>query len=106
MTRFDKERIEMLQAIFKHLNINPKMPRPAYNGELDDLKASTVIISAKNDILFPASKVIPRAKEIFPNLHYTEAIEGLHEPTKDIYVHIHKIATKFFFNSNSNNVNK
>ncbi len=97
MTRFDEERMELLQAIFKHVNINPKMPRPAYNGELDDLKAPTIVIAAKNDILFPASRIIPRAKEIFPNLIYTEIIEGLHEPTEEIYNHIHKITTDFFF---------
>ncbi len=96
MTRFDEERMELIQAIFKYVKINPKMPRPAYNGELDGLKAPTIIIAAKNDILFPASKVIPRAKEIFPNLTYTEIIESLHEPTEEIYNHIHKIAIDFF----------
>ena len=96
MTRFDEERIEMLQVIFKHVRINPKMPRPAYDGELDDLKAPTIVVAAAKDILFPASKVIPRAKEIFPNLIYTEAIDSLHEPTKETYNHIHKLASDFF----------
>ncbi|MHA1944546.1 MAG: alpha/beta fold hydrolase [Candidatus Hodarchaeales archaeon] len=85
MTSFDEERMELLQAIFKHMNINPKMPRPAHSGELDDLTAPIMVIAAKNDILFPASKVLPRAKEIFPNLNYTEAIDSLHDhfcPTK------------------------
>lgn len=97
MTRFDTDRMELLQAIFKHVKINPKMPRPAFDDELDDLIAPTMIIAAKNDILFPASRVIPRAKEIFPNLTYTEAIESLHEPTEDIYNHIHQISTEFFY---------
>jgi pimeloyl-ACP methyl ester carboxylesterase len=96
MTRFDNERIELLQAIFKHMNINPKMPRPAYNGELDDLTAPVMVIAAKNDILFPASRVIPRAEEIFPNLKYTETIDSLHEPTKKLSDHIHRISTDFF----------
>ncbi|UCG00339.1 MAG: alpha/beta hydrolase [Candidatus Heimdallarchaeota archaeon] len=97
MTRFDEERLEMLQAIFKHVKINPKMPRPANDGELDDLKAPTIIVAAAKDILFPASRVIPRAKEIFPNLIYTETIDSLHEPTEEIYHHIHKVARDFFF---------
>jgi len=96
MTRFDEERIELLQAIFRHVNINPKMPRSAYKGELDNLKAPTLIVAAKNDILFPASRVIPRAKKIFPNLTYTEIIEGLHEPTEETYDYIHKLAIDFF----------
>ena len=96
MTRFDEERIEMLQAIFKHVKINPKMPRPAYDGELDDLKAPTIVVAAGKDILFPAARVIPRAKEIFPNLIYTEIIDSKHEPTREIYKHIHKLASDFF----------
>ncbi|MHA1989682.1 MAG: alpha/beta fold hydrolase [Candidatus Hodarchaeales archaeon] len=99
MTRFDEERIEMLQAIFSHVSINPKMPRPAYDGELDDLNAPTIVIAAENDILFPASRVIPRAKKIFSNLIYIEEIKSLHEPTKENYAHIHKIVTDFLFNN-------
>ncbi len=97
MTRFDEERIEMLQTIFQHVKINPKMPRPAYDGELDDLTAPTIIVAAAKDILFPASRVIPRAKEIFPNLIYMETIDSLHEPTEEIYNHIHNLAFDFLF---------
>ena len=96
MTRFDERRMELLQAIFLHMNINPKMPRPAYKGELDTLNAPTLVMAAKNDILFPASRVIPRAKEIFPNLVYSESIDGLHEPTEETYQHIHNISIDFF----------
>jgi pimeloyl-ACP methyl ester carboxylesterase len=96
MTRFDKERIELLQAIFKYTNINQKMPRLAYNGELDDLTSPIMVVASKNDILFPASRVIPRAKEIFPNLTYTETIDSLHEPTKKLHDHIQRISTSFF----------
>jgi len=74
------------------------MPRPTYKGELDDFKAPTMIVAAKIDILFPASRIIPRAKEIFPNLIYVEMIEGLHEPTKEISEHVHKLAINFFSN--------
>ncbi len=96
MTRFDNQRIELLQAIFRDVKINPNMPRPADYGELDNLQAPTLVVAAKNDILFPASRVIPRAKEVFPNLVYTEIIEGLHEPTQEMYNYIHEIASKFF----------
>ncbi|MFX0015959.1 MAG: alpha/beta hydrolase, partial [Candidatus Hermodarchaeota archaeon] len=96
MTRFDEERIELLQALFKHVRINTKMPRPAKKEELESFLAPTVIIASKNDILFPASKVIPRAKEIFPNLVYTEILEGIHEPTEEEYKIIHQKAIEFF----------
>ncbi|MHA2226468.1 MAG: alpha/beta fold hydrolase [Candidatus Hodarchaeales archaeon] len=96
MTRFDEERIELLQAIFKYLKIKTEMPRPAKTKELDKLTSPTVVLAAKNDILFPAAKVIPRAKDLFPNLVYSEILEGLHEPTHDGYNFIHQKAKKFF----------
>ena len=95
MTRFDEDRMELLQAIFKHVKIKTEMPRPAKKEELDNLTSPTVVLAARNDILFPAAKVIPRAKEIFPNLVYTEILDGLHEPTEEIYNHIHKLAYEF-----------
>ena len=96
MTRFDDDRLELLEGIFQYVKINPEMPRPAKNGELDRLSAPTLVIAAKRDILFPASKVIPRAQELFPNLVYTEVVDCLHEPTKEIYDHIHRLAIDFF----------
>ncbi|MHA2247225.1 MAG: alpha/beta fold hydrolase [Candidatus Hodarchaeales archaeon] len=96
MTRFDEDRMELLQAIFKHVKIKTEMPRPAKKEELNSLTSPTVVLAAKNDILFPAAKVIPRAKEIFPNLVYTEILDGLHEPTHDEYIFLHQKATKFF----------
>ena len=96
MTRFDEERIELLQTIFKYVKIKTEMPRPAKKEELADLTSPTVVFAAKNDILFPAAKVIPRAKEIFPNLVYTEILDGLHEPTHDEYTFLHQKAKEFF----------
>ena len=96
MTRFDNERIELLQAIFKYVKIKTDMPRPARKEELNDFTSPTIVIAAKNDILFPAAKVIPRAREFFPNLIDTIILGGLHEPTKDEYKIIHQKAINFF----------
>jgi pimeloyl-ACP methyl ester carboxylesterase len=100
MTRFDDQRMELLEAIFRYTNINQNMPRPAKDGELVHFTRATMVVAAKQDILFPAARVIPRAKEIFSNLVYSEAIEGLHEPTQEAYQHIHKIASEFFISNN------
>jgi len=69
------------------------MPRPTYKGELDDFKAPTMIVAAKIDILFPASRIIPRAKEIFPNLIYVEMIEG-----QNRYFHLYIFVQKPLWN--------
>lgn len=96
MTRFDEERIELLQAIFKNVKIKTEMPRPAKKEELDNFTSPTAVLAAKNDILFPAEKVLPRAEEVFPNLIYTEILDGIHEPTLDEYKFIHQKTFEFF----------
>ena len=99
MTRFDQERIDLLKAIFKYVKIKTVMPRPAKKEELNTFNSPTVIIAAKDDILFPARKVIPRTKEIFPNLIDILEIEGIHEPTQEGYNAIHQKAKDFFYKS-------
>jgi pimeloyl-ACP methyl ester carboxylesterase len=96
MTRFDQERIELLQAIFKHVKIKTEMPRPTKKEELINFTSPTVVIASKNDIMFPAERVIPRARKILPNLVETIILDGLHEPTEDDYYLIHQKAIEFF----------
>jgi pyridoxal/pyridoxine/pyridoxamine kinase len=40
------------------------------------------VIAAQDDIFFPANRVLPRAREIIPNLVAAESITGKHLPSK------------------------
>jgi len=68
--------IEMTQASFDHVNIEPAMPRNVTRAELARLTAPVLVITAEKDELFPAKAVVRRAKEVFPNLVAVETIAG------------------------------
>lgn len=66
--------LEVTEATFRNVNIEPEMPRNVTREEMARLKAPVLVITAERDLLFPAKAVIKRAKEIFPNLVAAEII--------------------------------
>ena len=68
--------LEWTEVAFRHVRIEPKMPRPATKEELERLKAPTLVIAAEQDAMFPGDAVVRRAKEIIPNLVAAECLEG------------------------------
>ncbi|MHA1966199.1 MAG: alpha/beta fold hydrolase [Candidatus Hodarchaeales archaeon] len=96
MSEFDEDLIDLIEADFKHVKIHISMPHPLKEEELKKFEAPTMIFAAKEDILFPANKVIPRAKKIIPNLVAAEYIDGLHGPTNEIREYFIKRSLEFF----------
>jgi len=72
----DKDTLEMVEAVFKHVKVKKEMPRNATKKELENFLAPTLVIAAEKDVLFPGEKVIKRAKEIFGNLTKTEILNN------------------------------
>ena len=70
----DEDTLEMVEAVFKHVKVKSEMPRNATREELTQFTAPTLVIAAENDVLFPGSALIERAKNIFPNLVQTEML--------------------------------
>ncbi len=68
--------LEVTEATFRNVNIEPEMPRNVTRDEMSRLKAPVLVISAERDLLFPANAVVKRAIEIFPNLVAAEIIPG------------------------------
>jgi pimeloyl-ACP methyl ester carboxylesterase len=68
--------LEWIEVAFRHVRIEPEMPRPATKEELEGLKAPTLVIAAEQDAMFPGDAVVKRAKEIIPNLVAAECLEG------------------------------
>ncbi|RCV65001.1 hypothetical protein C5S53_05930 [Methanophagales archaeon] len=52
------------------------MPRLTAKEELKNYTAPTLVLGGEKDIFFPAEKIIPRAKEIIPNLIAAECLKG------------------------------
>jgi pimeloyl-ACP methyl ester carboxylesterase len=72
----DEEVLEITEAVFRLVRIEPEMPRNVRRGELASFNAPTLVIAAEKDALFPAQGVIRRAGEVFPNLVSAEVIPG------------------------------
>lgn len=72
----DEEVIEITEAVFRLVRIEPGMPRNVRREELLNFKAPALVIAAERDGLFPAEAVVKRSREVFPNLVAAEVISG------------------------------
>jgi pimeloyl-ACP methyl ester carboxylesterase len=66
--------LEMTEVVFKHVDIEPEMPRNVTQEELRRFTAPVLVLAAEKDRLFPPEKVIPRARQVFQNLVAAEVI--------------------------------
>jgi len=69
-----KDVIEITEAVFEHVHIEPEMPRNVTREELAAFNAPVLVLAAENDRLFPARKVVARAERVFQNLVAAETI--------------------------------
>ena len=68
--------VRQLGAALRHLRLDADLPRMATEEELAGFGGPVAVFAAEEDALFPARAVLPRAKEIFPNLALVELLEG------------------------------
>ena len=66
----------VIGAVFRNVRLETSLPKHTTADELAGFEAPTMILAAENDIFFPADKVLPRAREIIPNLARSELLEG------------------------------
>jgi len=75
--------VRQLGAALRHLRLDADLPRTATEEELAGFGGAVAVFASEKDALFPARAVLPRAKEIFPNLPLAELLEGCrHVPSK------------------------
>lgn len=68
--------IEITEAVFQHVRVEPEMPRNVTKTELQNFTAPTLVLAAEYDRLFPAKRVVERASQVFRNLAAAEIIPG------------------------------
>ncbi|MFZ6028494.1 MAG: alpha/beta fold hydrolase [Chloroflexota bacterium] len=68
--------LETTELVFRHVKIEPEMPRNVTKEELAAFEAPVLVLAAEKDRLFPARLVVPRARQIFTNLTAAEVIPG------------------------------
>ncbi|WP_342598313.1 alpha/beta hydrolase [Psychrobacillus sp. FSL H8-0483] len=63
----DKDTLDMVKDSFDYVKTKVGMPSNVSEQLMQQCKAPTLIMAGEKDCLFPAKKVIPRAKRIIPN---------------------------------------
>lgn len=76
----DEDTLETLKDSFDHVKIKTAMPINIEKRRLSNYCSPTLVIASKNDCLFPAKKVLYRARKIISNCQTVElkAIGHLH----------------------------
>lgn len=94
LTEPEEPYVRQLGAVYRHVRLDRELPRAATGEELAGYQAPTLLFAAENDLFFPADKVIPRARELIPNLR-DETLPGLHVPSRRSFAHINDRAATF-----------
>jgi pimeloyl-ACP methyl ester carboxylesterase len=80
----DERLLDLIHHVYLDVTLEPGMPKTASKAELAGFTAPTLLVAAEKDVFFPANRVIPRAKEIIPNLVRTEVLQGsCHYPSRE-----------------------
>ena len=78
LTEPDDAAVRQLGAIYRNVRLDAGLPRMAKEDELQGFEGPVVVFAAEDDVFFPAHAVLPRAREIFPNLVRAECLRGCH----------------------------
>jgi pimeloyl-ACP methyl ester carboxylesterase len=70
----DPEAVDSSRMTFRHVRIEPNMPKNVSRRELERCRAPVLVLPGEHDLLFPPQAVIRRAKEVIPNLAAAEVI--------------------------------
>ena len=68
--------VESTELAFRGTRLDTEMPRNATVEELAGLTAPIMVLAGEHDPLFPPARVLPRARELFPNLVSAETLVG------------------------------
>jgi len=76
--------IKGFQYSFDYLKMNDLLPTIS-KEKLEGFQAETLLFAADKDIFFPANKVVPKSKDIIPNLKNIVVLENsTHYPTPEL----------------------
>jgi pimeloyl-ACP methyl ester carboxylesterase len=87
----NEELLEHIGDVLRYVKLESEFPRLVTAEELKGFKAPTLVLAGEKDIFFPSEVIIPRAKEIIPNLIAAESLKGSnHFPPKQTINYINK----------------
>jgi pimeloyl-ACP methyl ester carboxylesterase len=83
LTEPEDPAVRQLGAIYRHVRLDAGLPRMASEGELRGFEGPVAVFASEQDAFFPARAVLPRARELFPNLVFARCLRGSrHVPSK------------------------
>jgi pimeloyl-ACP methyl ester carboxylesterase len=86
LTEPEDQAIRQLGAIYRNIRLDVRLPRMATEEELRGFGGPVAVFASEDDIFFPARSVLPRAREILPNLVHAECLEGCrHVPSRSAF---------------------
>jgi pimeloyl-ACP methyl ester carboxylesterase len=96
-TEVPEERLlDLIHQVYVGVTLEPGMPKTVTKAELANFTAPTLLLAAENDVFFPASRVIPRAQAIIPNLVRAEVLQGCcHYPSREVIDRINRSIRDF-----------
>lgn len=68
--------VRQLGAVYRHVRLDAGLPRMASEEELRGFRGQVAVFASEDDVFFPARAVLPRARELFPNLVHVRSLRG------------------------------
>ena len=97
LTEPEDRAVRQLGAIYRNIRLDAGLPTMATEEELRGFGGPVVVFASERDVFFPARSVLPRAKEIFPNLVRAECLEGCrHVPSTSTLTLVNGYINVFF----------
>jgi pimeloyl-ACP methyl ester carboxylesterase len=88
LTDLEEPYVRQLGLVYRHVKLDRQLPRAATAEELAGYDSPTLIFSAEKDVFFPAERVIPRAREVIPNLETETLPNDHHVPSRETFAGI------------------
>jgi hypothetical protein len=75
--------VRQLGAIYQYVRLDTGLPRMATAEELRGVREPVAVFASEDDVFFPARAVLPRARQLFPNLVHARCLWGCrHVPAR------------------------
>jgi pimeloyl-ACP methyl ester carboxylesterase len=75
--------VRQLGAIYRYVRLDAGLPRMATEEELRGFSEPVAVFASEDDLFFPARAVLPRARQLFPNLVHARCLWGCrHVPAR------------------------
>jgi pimeloyl-ACP methyl ester carboxylesterase len=100
LTDLEDPVVRQMGAIYRNVRLDAGLPRMATEEELRGFEGPVAVFASEEDVFFPAESVLPRAREIFPNLVHAECLRDCHHvPSLSALIVVNGYIKAFFAGS-------